>query len=151
MSAAAYGCLALEFNRLGEPEPAIAAADRSIRLRPDWADAYVAGQQARRLLVDEVTATVREHRLNALLAPATPVVAPRRDAATVKVGEREVTVRAALLSMTAPISLLGGPAAVVPAGTHEGMPFGAQVAAPPGAEATVLRLATALERAGSAT
>ncbi|TML25509.1 MAG: amidase [Actinobacteria bacterium] len=117
------------------------------RLLP--ADAYVAGQQARRLLVDEVTATVREHRLDALLAPATPVVAPRRDAATVKVGEREVTVRAALLSMTAPISLLGGPAAVVPAGTHEGMPFGAQVAAPPGAEATVLRLATALEQARS--
>ena len=118
------------------------------RLLP--ADAYVAGQQARRLLVDEVTATVREHRLHALLAPATPVVAPRRDAATVEVGEREVTVRAALLSMTAPISLLGGPAAVVPAGTHEGMPFGAQVAAPPGAEATVLRLTTALEQAGSA-
>ena len=117
------------------------------RLLP--ADAYVAGQQARRLLVDEVTATVREHRLDALLAPATPVVAPRRDAAMVKVGEREVTVRAALLSMTAPISLLGGPAAVVPAGTHEGMPFGAQVAAPPGAEATVLRLATALEHARS--
>jgi len=118
------------------------------RLLP--ADAYVAGQQARRLLVDEVARTVAEHRLDALLAPATPIVAPRRDAATVAVGEREVAVRAALLSMTAPISLLGGPAAVVPAGAHEGLPFGAQIAGPPGAEATVLRLATALERSGAA-
>jgi aspartyl-tRNA(Asn)/glutamyl-tRNA(Gln) amidotransferase subunit A len=114
------------------------------RLLP--ADAYVAGQQARRLLVDEVAGTVREHRLDALLAPATPTTAPRRDADTVTIGDREVPVRAALLSMTAPISLLGGPAAVVPAGAHEGMPFGAQIAAHPGAEATVLRIATALEQ-----
>ncbi len=118
------------------------------RLLP--ADAYVAGQQARRLLVDEVARTVREHRLDALLAPATPTTAPRRDAATVTIGDREVPVRAALLSMTAPISLLGGPAAVVPAGAHDGMPFGAQVAARPGAEAIVLRIATALERGGAA-
>jgi aspartyl-tRNA(Asn)/glutamyl-tRNA(Gln) amidotransferase subunit A len=109
-------------------------------------DAYVAAQQARRVLVDEVAGTVREHRLDALLAPATPTTAPRRDAATVTIGDHEVPVRAALLSMTAPISLLGGPAAVVPAGTHEGMPFGAQIAAHPGAEATVLRIATALEQ-----
>ncbi len=115
------------------------------RLLP--ADAYVAAQQARRLLVDEIADTVREHRLDALLAPATPVTAPRRDAATVTIGDREVPVRAALLSMTAPVSLLGGPAAAVPAGTHEGMPFGAQIAARPGAEATVLRIATALQGA----
>ncbi|HEV7461517.1 MAG TPA: amidase [Solirubrobacteraceae bacterium] len=113
------------------------------RLLP--ADAYVAAQQARRLLVDEIADTVREHRLDALLAPATPVTAPRRDAETVTIGEREVPVRAALLSMTAPISLLGGPAAAVPAGTHEGMPFGAQIVARPGAEETVLRIATALQ------
>jgi aspartyl-tRNA(Asn)/glutamyl-tRNA(Gln) amidotransferase subunit A len=115
------------------------------RLLP--ADAYVAAQQARRLLVDEIADTVREHRLDALLAPATPVTAPRRDAATVTIGDREVPVRAALLSMTAPTSLLGGPAAAVPAGTHEGMPFGAQIVARPGAEATVLRIATALQGA----
>jgi aspartyl-tRNA(Asn)/glutamyl-tRNA(Gln) amidotransferase subunit A len=118
------------------------------RLLP--ADAYVAGLQARRLLVEEIADTVREHRLDALLTPATPVTAPRRDAATVTIGDREVPVRAALLSMTAPISLLGGPAAAVPAGTHEGMPFGAQIAARPGAEATVLRIATALEGADAA-
>jgi aspartyl-tRNA(Asn)/glutamyl-tRNA(Gln) amidotransferase subunit A len=117
------------------------------RLLP--ADAYVAGQQARRLLVDEVARTAREHRLDALLAPATPVIAPRRDARTVTVGDREVAVRAALLSMTAPISLLGGPAAVVPGGFHEGMPFGVQIAAPPEGEATVLRLAAALERSSA--
>jgi aspartyl-tRNA(Asn)/glutamyl-tRNA(Gln) amidotransferase subunit A len=115
------------------------------RLLP--ADAYVAAQQARRLLVEEIADTVRKHRLDALLAPATPVTAPRRDAATVTIGDRDVTVRSALLSMTAPISLLGGPAAAVAAGTHDSMPFGTQIAARPGAEATVLRIATALQGA----
>src|SRR5213076_387788 len=79
------------------------------------ADAYVAAQQARRLLVAEVARVVREHRLDALIAPATPCTAPPRDAATVTVAGRDMGVRAALLSMTAPISLLGGPAVAVPA------------------------------------
>src|SRR5205807_2550228 len=82
------------------------------------ADAYVAAQQARRLLVAEVARVVGEHRLDALIAPATPCTAPPRDAATVTVAGREMAVRAALLSMTAPISLLGGPAVAVPAGEH---------------------------------
>ena len=109
------------------------------------ADAYIAAQQARRLLVAEVARVVREHRLDALIAPATPCTAPPRDAATVTVAGRDMGVRAALLSMTAPISLLGGPAVAVPAGEHEGMPFAVQVTARPDAEALVMRIAGALD------
>jgi Asp-tRNA(Asn)/Glu-tRNA(Gln) amidotransferase A subunit family amidase len=109
------------------------------------ADAYIAAQQARRLLVAEVARVAREHRLDVLIAPATPCTAPPRDAATVTVAGRDVAVRTALLSMTAPISLLGGPAAAVPAGEHEGMPFAVQVTARPDAEALVMRVAGALD------
>jgi aspartyl-tRNA(Asn)/glutamyl-tRNA(Gln) amidotransferase subunit A len=118
------------------------------RLLP--ADAYVAAQQARRVLVAEVARAARDHRLDALLAPATPCTAPRRDAANVTIAGTSVPVRAALLSMTSPVSLLGGPAAVVPAGEHEGMPFGVQVTARPGADALVVRVAGALDAATAA-
>ena len=50
--------------------------------------------------IDPRHADVPSAKFDALLTPATPVTAPRRDAATVTIGDREVPVRAALLSMT---------------------------------------------------
>ena len=49
---------------------------------------------------------------------------------------------------TAPFNLYGWPAISVPCGfTREGLPIGLQIAGPPGADATVLRLAHAYEQA----
>jgi aspartyl-tRNA(Asn)/glutamyl-tRNA(Gln) amidotransferase subunit A len=105
---------------------------------------YLAAQQARRLLIDDVTSTIAG--VDALLAPATPVAAPPRDASAVLVGGASRDVRAALLSCVLPISQLGWPAISVPIGSDDGMPFGAQVVGRPYAEPLLLRIAAVIER-----
>ena len=105
---------------------------------------YLDAQRARRLLVDEVAGAMTG--LDALIAPCTPVVAPRRDEATVTVAGETLDRRVALLRCVLPLSQLGAPVAAVPIGTHEGLPFGLQVVARPFAEATALRVARACER-----
>jgi aspartyl-tRNA(Asn)/glutamyl-tRNA(Gln) amidotransferase subunit A len=105
---------------------------------------YLQAQQARRLLIDDVASTMTG--VDALLAPATPVAAPPRDASTVLVGGESRDVRAALLSCVLPISQLGWPALSVPIGTDDGMPFGAQVVGRPYAEPLLLRIAAVIER-----
>jgi aspartyl-tRNA(Asn)/glutamyl-tRNA(Gln) amidotransferase subunit A len=105
---------------------------------------YLAAQQARRLLIDDVAATMAG--VDALLAPATPVAAPPRDASTVVVGGQSKDVTAALLSCVLPISQLGWPALSVPLGSDDGMPFGLQVVARPYDESLLLRIAAVIER-----
>jgi aspartyl-tRNA(Asn)/glutamyl-tRNA(Gln) amidotransferase subunit A len=119
-----------------------------VRLRLDAgrripATAYLAAQQARRLLVEDVAGAMRG--VDAMLAPAAAVAAPPRDAAAVTVRGRRVPVRDALLGCVLPISQLGCPAASVPIGDDGGLPFGMQVVGRPFAEALVLRIAAACE------
>jgi aspartyl-tRNA(Asn)/glutamyl-tRNA(Gln) amidotransferase subunit A len=105
---------------------------------------YLAAQQARRLLIDDVSSTMA--RVDALLAPATPVPAPPRAAAAVAVRGQSIDLTAALLSCVLPISQLGWPALSVPIGSEHGMPFGAQVVARPYDEALLLRIGAVIER-----
>jgi aspartyl-tRNA(Asn)/glutamyl-tRNA(Gln) amidotransferase subunit A len=108
------------------------------------AGAYLTAQQARRLLIDEVGQAMT--RLDALLAPTVPVVAPPRTAAEVDVRGARVTLREAMLMCTLPLTQLGSPVATVPIGTHGGLPYGMQIAGRPFAEALVLRVAAACEQ-----
>ena len=108
------------------------------------ATAYLAAQQARRLLVEDVARSMRG--VDAMLAPTAAVAAPPRDAAAVTVRGRRVPVRDALLGCVLPISQLGCPAASVAIGDDSGLPFGLQVVGRPFAEALVLRVAAACER-----
>lgn len=107
------------------------------------ATAYLAAQQARRLLIDEVARAMEG--VDALLAPAVPVVAPGRDADVVALGGREVAVREALLRCTVPLTQLGSPVATVPIGSHDGLPYAMQIATRPFAETLALRVAAACE------
>lgn len=57
-----------------------------------------------------------------------------------------VMTRAALFTpFTGPVNVTGQPAAVVPAGWHQGLPMGVQLIGRPGDEATLLRLSAELE------
>jgi aspartyl-tRNA(Asn)/glutamyl-tRNA(Gln) amidotransferase subunit A len=105
--------------------------------------------RARRVLVDEVHAAMDRERVDALLAPTTPTVAPRLDAEEVEVRGRAVPLRAALTSLVLPLSQLPGPTLALPLGEHRGLPFGMQLAARPGGEALVLRVGGAYEAAGA--
>jgi aspartyl-tRNA(Asn)/glutamyl-tRNA(Gln) amidotransferase subunit A len=108
------------------------------------ASAYLAAQQARRLFVEEVARTMAG--LDAMLAPSTPLVAPRRDAAEVTVRGQTLPLRVALLMCTLPFSQLGSPAVSVPIGSHAGLPYGMQIVGRPSSEALLLRIAAACER-----
>jgi aspartyl-tRNA(Asn)/glutamyl-tRNA(Gln) amidotransferase subunit A len=83
--------------------------------------------------------------LDAILAPASPVLAPPLAAEEVVVRGERRPVRAALLSCVAPLSQLDCPMVVVPAGVREGLPVGLQLIGRPGSEALLLRIAAAVE------
>jgi aspartyl-tRNA(Asn)/glutamyl-tRNA(Gln) amidotransferase subunit A len=106
---------------------------------------YVRAQQMRTLFRDEVDRALA--RRDVLVAPATPIAAPR-------VGERETTigggtldVRSSLLRLTRPFNFSGHPACALPCGfTAGGLPIGMQIVGRPFDEATVLRAADAFQR-----
>jgi AtzE family amidohydrolase len=91
-------------------------------------------------------------RVDILLAPATPCVAPLLGQATMQIGGREMSVRANLGLFTQPLSFIGLPIVCVPTWPSgrpgEGLPMGVQVIAAPGAEENALRVAAALEALG---
>ncbi|HEY3066473.1 MAG TPA: amidase [Methylomirabilota bacterium] len=108
--------------------------------------AYVRAQQFRTRLRDAVDALLA--RRDVLLAPATPITAPR-------IGEREVTidgktvdVRSSLLRFTRPFNLSGHPVCALPCGFTAGrLPIGMQLVGRPFDEVTVLRAADAYQGA----
>jgi aspartyl-tRNA(Asn)/glutamyl-tRNA(Gln) amidotransferase subunit A len=108
------------------------------RLLP--AGAYLAAQQARRLIIEEVAA--RMHGLDALVAPTVGFVAPAHGVG--EVGGRPL--RAALQTCVVPPSELGSPVASVPVGSHDGLPYAMQIVGRPAAEAVVLAIAAGVER-----
>ena len=116
------------------------------RIEPGYrlgAEAYLRAQRHRRVFTRAFAAAMRG--LDAVIAPASPVLAPRiADEEIVVRGERRRT-RVALLSCAMAFSQLDGPAVSVPIGLREGLPVGLQVIGRPHAEDVVLRIAMAAE------
>ena len=106
-------------------------------------EAYLRAQRHRRLFTRAFAAAMAG--LDAVLAPASPVLAPRLDADEVTVRGGRRSVRTALLSCVAPLSQLDCPIVAVPAGLHDGLPIGLQLIGRPGSEALLLRIAAAVE------
>src|SRR5436309_3612835 len=105
---------------------------------------YVRGQQVRALVRNEVDAALA--RRDVLLAPTTPLTAPRLDERQTTLGDGPSEVRGALIRLTRPFNFSGHPACAVPCGfSTGGLPIGMQLVGRPFDEATVLRAARSEE------
>ncbi len=107
------------------------------------AEQYARAGQRRRAFARAVDALLQEH--DALLSPTTLITAPRRDRRHVQIAGRTLTRREALVCCSCPYSMIGLPAASVPAGRSEGLPVGLQVIGPRRGEHTVLQVARLVE------
>jgi aspartyl-tRNA(Asn)/glutamyl-tRNA(Gln) amidotransferase subunit A len=107
------------------------------------AESYLRAQRHRRLFTRAFAAAMSG--LDAVLAPASPVLAPPIEADEVTVRGERRPVRAALLSCVAPLSQLDCPIVTVPAGLRNGLPVGLQLIGRPGSEALLLQVAAAVE------
>lgn len=109
---------------------------------------YVNAQRVRTIFrreFDRIWQTV-----DLLIAPATPTAAPLSDAATVRIGDRDESVRMASTRLFRSLNFLGEPVLVLPCGsTREGLPIGLQLIAPPFAEPPLLAAGKLVEAATS--
>jgi aspartyl-tRNA(Asn)/glutamyl-tRNA(Gln) amidotransferase subunit A len=118
-------------------EPVRARLDDGRAVTPEQLAAARAGAVA---FGAAVWALFERERLDVLILPTTPFVAPLRDATTVG----RLVLREALLRHVAPLSLLGAPVLAVPAALEDGLPLGVQVLGRPGADRELVALAAHL-------
>ncbi len=104
-------------------------------------------QRVRRKFYDEAMAAFA--RFDLLLAPATPVPAPRHDEGEILVGGCRLPTRPNLGVLTQPISCIGLPVVAAPM-RGGALPIGVQLVAPPWREDLAFRAARLLEKAGLA-
>jgi aspartyl-tRNA(Asn)/glutamyl-tRNA(Gln) amidotransferase subunit A len=107
---------------------------------------YVRAQRVRALVRDEVNDVLRSRDL--LIAPSTPIAAPRIDELEIELRGQRTDVRSALIRLTRPFNLSGHPVCALPCGfTAAGLPIGMQIVGRPFDEATVLGAADTYQRA----
>jgi aspartyl-tRNA(Asn)/glutamyl-tRNA(Gln) amidotransferase subunit A len=106
----------------------------------------VNAQRARRRFVREFRALF--DRVDVLVTPTTPNVAPRIGEDKITIAGREEDVRLASTRLVRGINVIGFPAASVRCGLcSTRLPIGMQIIGPPGGDAAVLRISAAFERA----
>ena len=112
------------------------------------AAAVVQAQKFRRWYREQMLALFQH--VDAILAPATPCVAPLIGQKTFMLDGEEVPLRPNIGLYTQPISFIGLPVVAVPVPTASGLPIGVQIIAAPWREDVAFRIARALEAAGVA-
>ena len=86
-------------------------------------------------------------KVDLLLTPASPIIAPHIGTVTVTLGDATEPVGNALTRFTSFFNMTGNPALALPCGWHTaGLPMAVQLVARPFEEATLLRAADAIER-----
>jgi 1-carboxybiuret hydrolase len=124
---------------------------------PDVRDRLIAGamvpaawvvqaQKFRRWYRDAVQRLFEE--VDAIIAPATPCVAPAIGQKTFMLNGQEVPLRPNIGIYTQPISFIGLPVVAVPVPLPDGMPIGVQIITAPWREDVALRIAYDLEARG---
>jgi aspartyl-tRNA(Asn)/glutamyl-tRNA(Gln) amidotransferase subunit A len=108
---------------------------------------YINAQRLRRKLSREFDQLWSE--VDCLIAPTTPITAPRTGEKTVRLGGRDEDVRLATTRLVRGINVLGLPALSIPCGlAASGLPIGVQIIGPAWDEALILRIGAALEDGG---
>ena len=120
-------------------------ASRIDRAKTVGLDDYAQWQTTRRSFsqrLDRLFSTI-----DFLVLPTTPCTAPRISEASVQIGDWSGTVREALMTYTAPFNVAGFPAISIPiASRNGGLPAALQIVAPPGEDASLLRMSARIER-----
>jgi aspartyl-tRNA(Asn)/glutamyl-tRNA(Gln) amidotransferase subunit A len=107
---------------------------------------YLKAQQARERVREDFRAAFE--RVDAIVAPTTPIAAPRLGQDSTTMGGKSESVRGALVRMNRPANLTGFPVISVPCGfTRAGLPIGMALHGPEWGEAKLLRIAFAYEQA----
>ncbi|HEY0183550.1 MAG TPA: AtzE family amidohydrolase [Rhodopila sp.] len=112
------------------------------------ATAVVQAQKFRRWFREQMLHLFGQY--DAILAPATPCVAPLIGQKTFVLDGQEMPVRPNIGIYTQPISFIGLPVVAVPVPTAAGLPIGVQIITAPWREDIALRIAHALEAEGTA-
>ena len=112
------------------------------------AAAVMQAQKFRRWYRDEVLKLFQH--VDAVLAPATPCVAPLIGQKTFVLDGKEMPLRPNIGVYTQPISFIGLPVVAVPLPTAAGLPIGVQIITAPWREDLALRIARTLEASGVA-
>jgi aspartyl-tRNA(Asn)/glutamyl-tRNA(Gln) amidotransferase subunit A len=87
-------------------------------------------------------------RFDAILAPASPIAAPRIGQTEISINGENETVRSALVRVNRPANFTGHPAISIPCGfTRAGLPAGLQLIGPRWSEVKLLAIALAYEEA----
>jgi aspartyl-tRNA(Asn)/glutamyl-tRNA(Gln) amidotransferase subunit A len=126
---------------------------------PDVRDRLIAGalvpgavvaqaQKFRRWFRDEMARMFQD--VDAILAPATPCVAPLIGQKTFVLNGQEMPVRPNIGIYTQPISFIGLPVVAVPVPSASGLPIGVQIITAAWREDVALRIASVLEAGGVA-
>jgi aspartyl-tRNA(Asn)/glutamyl-tRNA(Gln) amidotransferase subunit A len=107
---------------------------------------YLAGFDVKRALTADFEDAFKQ--VDVIVAPASPVPAPRIGQDEIEAGGKKDTVRSFLVGMCRPANYTGLPAMSVPCGfTSAGLPVGLQLIGPRWGEAKLLALAAAYEDA----
>jgi aspartyl-tRNA(Asn)/glutamyl-tRNA(Gln) amidotransferase subunit A len=108
---------------------------------------YLQARATRRRVMDGLHQAFRTSGVDALVLPATPSEAVRRGETMIELESGQAVHRDAQLALTAPFSLAGVPAAVVPFARVNGLPVGVQIVCGWGEDARALDVAEWVEAA----
>jgi len=110
-----------------------------------YATEYIKAQRFRALMYKEFLKVMK--KIDIIVTPTTPIVAPKMGQKSVNIDGKEVNVRAIIPIFTSPFNLLGLPALSLPCGfSSSGLPIGIQMVGRPFEEDTILRVAEAYEK-----
>jgi aspartyl-tRNA(Asn)/glutamyl-tRNA(Gln) amidotransferase subunit A len=112
------------------------------------ADYLVARDRARWSAIVELETVFEDEEVDVIVAPATPLVAPRVGELDVNVGGETGPLRTAVVDANRPANFTGSPAIAVPCGfSGDGMPIGMQLIGRRGGDDALLAIAREIEGA----